>query len=344
MNNNLISVIIPVYNVSKYLRQCLDSIINQTYKDLEIILINDGSTDDSLKICQEYELLDSRILLVSQENRGLAASRNKGIQLATAEYLLFVDSDDWLELNTIESVLPFIENSDLVCFSFIKQYEGNKVVRSFEYNGKYDAAFLQRRITGPIKDELHDPSHLETMVTAWGKIYKTSIIKDNNIFAKNINEIGAWEDGLFSWEYLNNAKSVYILDKAFYNYRKFNPISMTSNYKKDFLNKTNFLFDLILTNLKSNNKSEEYYEAFNNRICLSVIGLGLIETYNTTSFFSKIKFIKTVLDSKYHKPAFTKLKLKYFPFHWRVFFFFAKYKMPLPLFLMILMMKKIIKK
>ena len=107
MDNNLISVIIPVYNVSIYLRQCLDSIINQTYTQLEILLINDGSTDDSLEICQEYALKDSRINVISQQNKGLAAARNKGLALASAEYLMFVDSDDWLALTTIETVFPF---------------------------------------------------------------------------------------------------------------------------------------------------------------------------------------------------------------------------------------------
>ncbi len=344
MKNNLISIIIPVYNVSNYLRQCLDSVINQTYKNLEIILVNDGSTDDSLVICKAYEQRDSRIILVSQENQGNATARNKGIELATADYLFFMDSDDWMALDTIESVFPYIENVDLVCFSFIKEYDNGQVVRSLVLNGEYSADFIQRRITGPVNEELYDPSHLETLVTMWGKIYKTSIVRENNIFVKNMSAIGAWEDGLFNWEYLNHANSVYILDKPFYNYRKFNPNSVTSNYKKNFLNKTIFLFDLILENLKSNNKSDEFYQAFNNRICFSVIGLGLIETYNNVSFFEKVKNLKAVLYSKYHKEAYAKLELKYFPIHWKVFFFFAKYRMPMPLLMMLIIMKKIIKK
>lgn len=344
MNNNLISVIIPVYNVSKYLRQCLDSIINQTYKNLEIILVNDGSTDDSLKICEEYKLKDKRIVLISQENGGLASARNTGIKTVTSNYFLFIDSDDWIAPDTIASVFPYIENVDLVCFSFVKEYPNNHIVRKFGLHGKFDAEFLQRRITGLVNEELSDPSHLETLVTAWGKVYKTSIVRKNNLYVKNISEIGAWEDGLFNWEYLNCSDLVYILDKPFYNYRKFNPDSMTSNYKKDFLNKTNHLFDLILQNLKSNNKEDEFYQAFNNRICLSVIGLGLIETYNNVSFFRKVKNIKEVLSSKYHKEAFTKLELTYFPLHWKVFFFFAKYRMPLPLLMMLIVMRKIIKK
>jgi glycosyltransferase EpsH len=182
------------------------------------------------------------------------------------------------------------------------------------------------------------------LVTAWGKIYRTSIIKDNKIIARNLIEIGSWEDGLFTWDYLNNSKSVYILDKPFYNYRKFNPDSLTSNYKKGFLEKTNFLFDLISNNLKANDKNEVFYEAFNNRICLSIIGLGLNESFHKTSFVNKCKNLKEILNSKYHKDAFTKLELKYFPLHWKLFFLFAKYKWTIPLMVMLIAIKKIIKK
>ena len=119
---------------------------------------------------------------------------------------------------------------------------------------------------------------------------------------------------------------------------------MTSNYKVDFLNKTIHLFDLMTANLDSNQKNEAFYEAFNNRICLSVIGQGVIETYNKSSLLNKIKNIKKILNSRYHKTAFFHLSLKYFPLHWKLFFFFAKYDMPLPLFLMLMAIKKMIKK
>ncbi|WP_396146815.1 glycosyltransferase family 2 protein [Flavobacterium sp.] len=342
--NPLISVIIPVYNVSKYLKQCLDSIVNQTYKNLEIILVNDGSTDDSLKICEVYEQLDSRIVVISQANKGLAGARNTGIENAKGAYLMFVDSDDWMELYAIETAFSKMDEVDLVCFSFYKEYPSTQVARVFGLNGKFDAAFMQRRITGPIKEELSDPSHLETLVTAWGKIYKTAIIKENKIQAKNLSEIGAWEDGFFTWEYLNQSKSVYILDVPMYNYRKFNSESITSNYKNSLLDKTNHMFDLLSEQLKKHNKGTDYLEAFNNRICLSVIGLGLNESFNKASFFTQCKNMKTVLNSRYHKLAFRSLELRYFPIHWKLFFFFSKYKLTVPLLLLLLAIKKIIKK
>lgn len=340
----LISVIIPVYNVSKYLKQCMDSILNQTYKNLEIILVNDGSTDNSLELCEDYQRLDARIVLISQENKGLAGARNTGIAAATGTYLMFVDSDDWMELHAIETAFSYMNDVDLVCFSFFKEYPDHQIPRSFGLNGNFDAAFMQRRVTGLIKEELSDPSHLETLVTAWGKLYKTSIIKNNQIIAKNLSEIGAWEDGFFTWEYLNNSSKVYLLNMPLYNYRKFNSESITSNYKSGLLEKTNHMFDLLSQHLVTFKKDKAFYEAFNNRVCLSIIGLGINELFSKASFFEKHRNLKTVLHSRYHQVAYKNLTLSYFPMHWRLFFFFAKYKMVFPLMLMLMAIKKIIKK
>ena len=96
MRNSIISVIIPVYNVEKYLSRCIESVLNQTYRNLEIIIVDDGSTDDSLNICRRYEKKDKRIKVIHQDNGGLSSARNKGLMNSTGEYISFVDSDDWL--------------------------------------------------------------------------------------------------------------------------------------------------------------------------------------------------------------------------------------------------------
>ena len=99
-----ISVIIPVYNVEKYLRECLDSIVNQTFKDIEIICVDDGSTDKSLEILREYEQKDKRIIVISQPNKGVSTARNIGMQQATGKYMMFVDSDDYITQNACELI------------------------------------------------------------------------------------------------------------------------------------------------------------------------------------------------------------------------------------------------
>lgn len=123
--NPLISVIVPVYNVEPYLRKCLDSIVNQTYKNLEIILVDDGSTDNSGIICDEYDEKDKRIKVVHQINQGVSIARNVGLDLCSGDYITFVDSDDWCELDYFEKVIQNInvyKNIDVIITNFIRDY------------------------------------------------------------------------------------------------------------------------------------------------------------------------------------------------------------------------------
>jgi glycosyltransferase involved in cell wall biosynthesis len=124
-DNSLISVIIPVYNVEKYLPECLDSVINQSYKNLEIIIINDGSTDNSLSICNEYKEKDSRIRVISQENKGLAATRNVSLAASSADYIMFLDADDYINLDTVKVLYENIQifNADMSLADYTKDLE-----------------------------------------------------------------------------------------------------------------------------------------------------------------------------------------------------------------------------
>ena len=116
MENIKISVIIPVYNVEKYIGQCLDSIVNQTYKNLEIIIVNDGTKDNSMRVVEKY-LSDKRIKIINKENGGLSSARNKGMEEVTGEYISFVDSDDWIELDTYERLIKNLTNEDVIIFN-----------------------------------------------------------------------------------------------------------------------------------------------------------------------------------------------------------------------------------
>ncbi len=130
MNSPLVSVIVPVYNVAPYLEQCLDSIVNQTYRNLEIILVDDGSTDESGAICDRYAEQDSRIKVVHKENGGQSSARNVALDMMTGEWVLFVDSDDWIELNTLELLFEQKdERADLVEFGVNLVYSNNIEVK-----------------------------------------------------------------------------------------------------------------------------------------------------------------------------------------------------------------------
>ena len=123
-NLELISVIVPVYNVEKYIRECLDSIVNQTYKNLQIILVDDGSTDNSGKICDEFAKKDSRITVVHQENQGAGAAKNTGLELIEGEYFSIIDSDDYIDLSMYEKMVSLMKqyDSDIVQCLFKQVY------------------------------------------------------------------------------------------------------------------------------------------------------------------------------------------------------------------------------
>ena len=121
-----ISIIVPIYNVAPYLRQCMDSIIQQTYPNIEIICVDDGSTDESGTIADEYAKKDSRVRVIHQENQGLSAARNAGYSRSTGEYIMYLDSDDWIDLDTCETAIDIAlkYDAELVFWAYVRVYEG----------------------------------------------------------------------------------------------------------------------------------------------------------------------------------------------------------------------------
>lgn len=170
-----VSVVVPIYKVEKYLGRCIESITNQSYTNLEIILVNDGSPDRCGDICEEYALQDSRIKVLHKENGGLSDARNFGMNYVTGEYTVFVDSDDWLELNMIETMIKLVNeyNSDIVQVGFYYTYN-NYLLFDDRYYSENDKPIV-----------LDNYSLMKELVTnekvknfAWGKLYKTELIKD----------------------------------------------------------------------------------------------------------------------------------------------------------------------
>ena len=146
--NAKVSIIVPVYNVEKYLRKCLDSLINQTYKNLEIIVINDGSTDNSADICDEFAVKDSRVLVIHQKNSGVSVARNVGLDKMTGSYVTFVDSDDYLEKNAVERFLQIMcNNSADIVFCESKTFFKNKIIYNPKiYAESYDTETIKEKI------------------------------------------------------------------------------------------------------------------------------------------------------------------------------------------------------
>ena len=202
-----VSVIVPVFNVEKYLRQCLDSILQQTYQNLEIIIINDGSTDGSDAICREYAGKDSRISYFAKENTGISDTRNVGIRQATGEYVTFVDSDDWVEHTYVEEL-----------HDKLKAYDADIAITNYYLFNEADSLFYFYITDEDYYEQVYSPAQLieglyETkfnksfaLISAWGKLYKRTLFEDL-LFPKG--QIG--EEGFFNLKaYLMSDRVIYL--------------------------------------------------------------------------------------------------------------------------------------
>lgn len=170
MKNNLISIVVPIYNVEKYIPECVDSIIAQTYENIEIILVNDGSTDNSGSVCEEYAKKDARIKVIHKKNGGLSDARNAGIKIAKGEYIGFVDSDDWIETDMYEKLIKACleNNADISICGLFRDYVDKSIKCPSPNNKVYSSEnALKALIEG---EELHDH--------AWSKLYKRSFFDD----------------------------------------------------------------------------------------------------------------------------------------------------------------------
>lgn len=216
----LVSIIVPIYNSEKYLRNCLDSIQQQTYKNIEVLLINDGSTDNSVKICEEY-LCDLRFHLISKKNEGVSCARNLGIELAKGYFIQFTDSDDILEKNLISTlVCNILETEADLCVCGIKSF--------FVNINQIDSVWVEKQFIHYKEDFLH-------LITKWtlnpyiggpyNKLFLSKIIKNNKIFYERGEAYG--EDIVFNLKYMMFCHRISCVDSSYYFYRRDSTNSLT---------------------------------------------------------------------------------------------------------------------
>ena len=306
-----ISVIVPVYNVEKYLSKCLDSIINQTYKNLEIICVDDGSTDSSSKILEEYAKKDTRIKVITRQNGGLSAARNTGVKNATGEFVSFVDSDDWIDLETYEKAIGhFSDDVDSVCYAAAivcddgvdDFYEEERLWHSLKYRGK---------IT------LKNESFYNLTHTVWNKIYRKSIIDKYNI---DFPEGLIHEDFSFYTKYMALAPKTYCLNEYLYFYRKRQNSIMSENVSsksihfldcmKNFENTYEFLKkynlcktnEIVLTRLFCACLYDDYknsHKSYKKKVL--AYANSLIRKINIGEYFNNDFWIKNIKKKRYWK-------------------------------------------
>ena len=235
ISNEKVSIIVPIYNAEKYLEECIESVTKQTYKDLQIILVNDGSKDKSWELCKKLKNSDSRIVIATQSNAGVSVARNKGLDLADGKWIMFVDPDDVLSKTIVEDLLTQVSAEiDIIacgCYGFDGSYR------------KKDSFFKGNRIFKANKDDLYlqlmDASHGQgnDFVTAigvpWGKIYRHNFIKKCNLrFDPKLRRM---QDNIFNMYAFYYAREIFYLDKPLYFYRLDHITDYNKRHQKDML-------------------------------------------------------------------------------------------------------------
>lgn len=297
----LVSIVIPIYNAEDYLRQCIFSVLNQTYQNIEVILVNDGSTDTSGNICREFALCDNRIRYIEQSNQGVTKARKEGARLSKGEYIGFVDADDYIEPDMYYSLMLNHSDFDLIISQWFRE-EGGQSKRSFDkiaigpYRTLEDMDFIFSHLINVSSfggGETYKSGFVGYMVT---KLFKTELA--NRIFQEINESISIGEDCEFTYRYILNCKSILVTDICGYHYRIHNKSAVHSPDSD-----CNYLINIckLYSSLKKAFESSSYKETL----------IPQLE-YKITSMLSKapkkMGFTSQILHGKVVFPFIDKVK------------------------------------
>lgn len=311
MNNPNLSIVIPVYNAAKYINECVKSVINQDYKNLEIILVNDGSTDNSLNILRALEKEDKRIRIFDLENQGVSNARNFGMKKAKGNYIGFVDSDDLIDQRMYSTLIENMESENLDVIMCARE-------NFYSHTSKTNKIFLELKPYVKLKKESYEKQLLPLIVklddslsSVWSKVYRKSIIIQNNIIFDvdlNINE-----DWNFNMDFLYSSNSFMYVNEPFYKYRVENDQSLSRKFRNDYLeiykNKYLNVHNKFNLNKKENKK---LLDVANENFCYyaSFSIVNEFDKRNNLGFLEKIKNAKNMMDDQLLRDLSKDIKLK----------------------------------
>lgn len=293
--SKLVSVIIPAYNAEKYINKCVQSVIDQSYQELEIIIVNDGSKDNTLKILKSLELKDSRILVIDQTNQGLPAARNTGLRKCKGDFIFFLDSDDWLELNCIEFLMNIESKScaDIIFFDYFKNY-GNKETEHHAYENEfiYNSDFKNRFVLWDMRT-----------ITAWGKLYSRKCIANTEYDEK----MRTAEDVDFNYRIYKNVKTAYFSNKCLLHYRILEQ-SAIHGYDPNVRSKFSYPLKEIASYMITNNEEDlKAYYSFAAIAYIVICQNGVVQN-STISYKQKLSEIKEISKETWAKDLFDNIK------------------------------------
>lgn len=288
-----VSIVVPIYNPGKKLVKCIKSIISQTFEDIEIILVNDGSTDDSLKICEKYKVRDKRIVIIDKKNEGCIAARRVGIKVATSTFIMFVDSDDWIDKRAVEILYKetLKSNSDITVCNLSKVL-GNQNIIKREYQSNYfaeDKIFTKEEIKNHLVTAYFHGHPFPSSLCA--KLYKKELLLNSGDFLKNIKFLG--EDLFYNLEIFLKAKRVKVINRSLYYYRIG---GFTNKYMP-------YLFDDMIAgyNIQKSVINEFYLDSIQKQSNgISIMLLNTFKTCLSNLFYSNLSVEEKLSVIKYY--------------------------------------------
>lgn len=302
----LVSVIVPVYNSEHFLERCLDSILNQTYKNIEVLLINDGSTDSSGEICETFKNKDRRVRVIHQKNAGVSSSRNIGIDMSEGKYIQFVDSDDYIEPKMIEILTREIEKKVelAICGYKIENIDDNGN-STFTESKNYNEYRINKDIFLKSFGLYFQDYYINYI---WNKLYIASLIKNYNLYFDT--QIDWGEDLIFNLEYLDICSKITITGNKLYNYVKYNEDSITSKFNKNLYCNQQSMYTKVRKFLKDNDSySKINKDVVENRFTNMVIA-SINNLYHKNSTYNRTEIKKEI--SNIIRSNMVQKNIKYF--------------------------------
>lgn len=293
----LVSIVVPVYNSSKYLARCLDSILMQTFRDYEVIVVDDGSTDSSASICDAYAEKYKMIKVIHQNNAGVSAARNKGIDESRGKYLMFVDSDDYIDTNMLDVAVSKIEeyDADIFMSGNIEEYVSNGIITNSVKRTVTSSCLYSLR---KFLENFGQAYPVVCLSNSWCKLYKMENIKKNEIQFDESMSID--EDTNFIFSYMNYVQKIYFSKEILYHYYRDNRETLSVKFHADRYEIIEYVYGKMMNLMYRENCSAESFSRFENMYFLYMVGC-IIKYYINSDKCSKkdrIGQIKKVINNQ----------------------------------------------
>lgn len=322
----LVSIIVPVYNCEKYLEECITSLINQDYPNIEIILVNDGSKDNSGQICDYYAGKDNRVRVIHKKNEGVSSARNRGIAEAKGTWLTFVDADDWVTTDYISSMYFYVDNqTDLVIGRTIAFRDNKKMPDG--YRGLEVEIFSLERKKELFMSIFNDNIKLMKfphISTCSAKLIRLSVVRSNNIsYSKDLKY---YEDALFNMQLISLSHVVKMIDKEIYMYR-LHSLSSTKRYDASTVKNYEVVYNAF-----EESQFNNIYEQFEDVFKIKNLHTILLNYHNSNS--DSVDFIKELCSSDTYRNSIKNVELKLLPKRRKLLVIFGRLRMYYAIYLL----------